>query len=118
MPLSITERICKVLNPHHLKFFATVFGLIWLGAFVRTMIKSLKIALPYTVTLMVIGMGLGGLSNISSFCVQWTPYTRVARTPPDILLNVFLPILIFESSFAMNAHLFFKSLFSVNMRKY
>lgn len=92
-----------------------VFGTIGLGAVLRTVMKLLKLSIPYTVTLMMIGMAFGGLSNVTGFCTDWTPFTKVARTPPDIILNVFLPILIFESSFNMKAHLFFRSILSVHL---
>ncbi|ODM92699.1 Sodium/hydrogen exchanger 7, partial [Orchesella cincta] len=107
------QRICKKFNHHNLKFFATVFGMIGIGALLRTLIKVFKINLPYTVLLMMIGMGFGALSNIRSWCPTWTPYTGVARTEPKIILYVFLPILIFESSFNMKAHLFFRSCISI-----
>ncbi|CAL8091440.1 unnamed protein product [Orchesella dallaii] len=107
------QRICKKFNNHNLKFFATTFGMIGIGALLRTLIKVFKINLPYTVLLMMIGMGLGALSNIRSLCSTWTPYTDVARTEPKIILYVFLPILIFESSFNMKAHLFFRSSISI-----
>lgn len=85
------------------------------GAFLRTIIKLFKFNLPYTVLLMMIGMGLGALTNLTDFCPGWTPYTKVARTPPKVILYVFLPVLIFESSFNMKSHLFFRSFISVKI---
>lgn len=80
-----------------------------------------KSPLPFTVMLLLIGLGLGVLErlgyfqiwNIGSFefdvslmseSIEWA-----AHIDPHMLLFVFLPILIFEAAFAMDVHTFKKT---------
>ncbi|XP_022665781.1 sodium/hydrogen exchanger 10-like isoform X2 [Varroa jacobsoni] len=76
------------------------------GAFVRFSMKRLQINLPYTVVLFVCGAFVGLASHAYPEVFQL--YTKPASIDPKILLHVFLPILIFESAFAMDAHVFIK----------
>ncbi|MGA7979441.1 MAG: cation:proton antiporter [Chromatiaceae bacterium] len=58
-----------------------------------------KLPLPYTVLLVVIGLGLGRLAD------GWAPAQalRGFRLTPDVVLFIFLPTLIFESGLSLNA---------------
>ncbi|RNF05455.1 Na/H antiporter-like protein [Trypanosoma conorhini] len=59
-----------------------------------------KIPLPYTVVLFLYGILVG-------FVAHWiTPDVAAAlgNIPPELLFYIFLPVLIFEGSYAMNVH--------------
>ncbi|CAN8000654.1 unnamed protein product [Ixodes hexagonus] len=74
-----------------------------LGALVRFLLKRLSIPLPYTVVVFVFGATMG---LVSHHYESLQVYTYLARIDPKLLLHMFLPILIFESAFAMDAHTF------------
>lgn len=74
-----------------------------LGALVRFLLKRLSIPLPYTVVVFVFGAIMG---LVSHYYDSLQVYTYLARIDPKLLLHMFLPILIFESAFAMDAHTF------------
>lgn len=75
-----------------------------LGIASRHILRGTRV--PYTVALLIIGIGLGsleygtshGLGRIGTGIRLW------ANINPDLLLSVFLPALLFESSFAMEVH--------------
>ena len=83
-----------------------------IGAATRHFLK--KSPLPFTVTLLLIGIGLGVMASnglfdgaLESFKsgVEWA-----GNIDPHLILFVFLPILIFEAAFALDVHTFKKSL--------
>ncbi|XP_050231835.1 sodium/hydrogen exchanger 8-like [Mercurialis annua] len=61
---------------------------------------------PYTVALLVIGIALGSLEYGTNLQLgKFGDSIRIwARINPDLLLAVFLPVLLFESSFSMEMH--------------
>eukprot|EP00249_Psilotum_nudum_P020794 c27850_g1_i1 orf=499-4035(-) len=75
-----------------------------LGMLCRHMLRGTK--LPYTVALLVLGIFLGvleyktthGLGSLGESIRLWS------RINPSLILFVFLPALLFESSFAMEVH--------------
>nr|CAD20320.1 putative Na/H antiporter [Cymodocea nodosa] len=75
-----------------------------LGIASRHVLRGTRV--PYTVALLLLGVGLGaleygtshGLGKLGSGIRIW------ANINPDLLLGVFLPALLFESSFAMEVH--------------
>ncbi len=90
-----------------------------IGALTRfTFQKSI---IPFTVILLLIGIGLGVLGRlnyldiyeIGSSTLDFTFLDKsidwAANIDPHLLLYVFLPILIFEAAFAMNVHVFKKT---------
>ncbi len=98
--------------------FFLIIALI-IGAGTRHFLK--KSPLPYTVSLLVIGLGLGALTRLGYFgewniiglkldasfisdAVGWA-----GQIDPHLILYVFLPTLIFEAAFAMDVHTFKKS---------
>lgn len=98
--------------------FFLIIALI-IGAGTRHFLK--KSPLPYTVSLLVIGLGLGALSRLGYFgewniiglsldasfiteAVSWA-----GKIDPHLILYVFLPTLIFEAAFAMDVHTFKKT---------
>ena len=90
-----------------------------IGAATRHFLR--KSPLPYTVSLLVIGLILGALSRLGYFgewhiiglklnasfiseAVGWA-----GHIDPHLILYIFLPTLIFEAAFAMDTHTFKKS---------
>ncbi|XP_019460039.1 PREDICTED: sodium/hydrogen exchanger 8 isoform X2 [Lupinus angustifolius] len=81
------------------------FGLsLAIGIACRHLLRGTRI--PYTVALLVVGIGLGSLEygthhrlgKIGTGIRLWS------KIDPDLLLAVFLPALLFESSFSMEIH--------------
>lgn len=98
--------------------FFVIMALI-IGAATRHFLR--KSPLPYTVTLLLIGLGFGAATrlgwlstwNIGSLhlnvdflgkAIEWA-----GHIDPHVILYVFLPTLIFEAAFAMDVHTFRKS---------
>uniref|UniRef100_A0A7N0T9G5 Cation/H+ exchanger transmembrane domain-containing protein n=1 Tax=Kalanchoe fedtschenkoi TaxID=63787 RepID=A0A7N0T9G5_KALFE len=74
------------------------------GAVCRQLFHGTRV--PYTVALLVFGVGLGSLVYTTKY-----EYGRIgdgvrlwADINPDLLLAGFLPVLLFESTFSMDAH--------------
>ncbi|XP_053385039.1 sodium/hydrogen exchanger 10-like isoform X1 [Mercenaria mercenaria] len=87
-----------------------IFGSCAVGALIRRIIQGLNLRLPYTVVLLVLGVLFGLLSSrYPSVHV----YARVVETDPHLILSIFLPVLIFESAFAMEVHTFIKAFVQV-----
>lgn len=85
-----------------------VIGSLLVGALVKSLFQNSK--LPYTVILLLIGMGVavferGALAGEGMFSHM---IQLVGAINPHLILFLFLPILIFESAYAMEAHLFFR----------
>lgn len=81
---------------------------LFIGSAVRNLLKGSSV--PYTVALLVIGLGLGLLQR-SDVLQQQLPAVSaaldlVSSIEPHLILFLFLPTLIFESVFAMEVHLF------------
>lgn len=106
---------------HHLDLSPLLFVIlaILIGAATRHFLKGIR--LPYTVLLLVIGIGLGALSRSEvlrdlelgfmdlDFSMIDNSLTWAANIDPHLVLYIFLPILIFEAAFAMDTHTFRKS---------
>ncbi|KAF5763237.1 putative cation/H+ exchanger, rmlC-like jelly roll, cation/H+ exchanger, CPA1 family [Helianthus annuus] len=75
-----------------------------LGIASRHVLRGTRV--PYTVALLVIGIGLGSLEYGTSHRLgKVGDGIRIwANIDPDLLLAVFLPALLFESSFSMEVH--------------
>ena len=85
-----------------------VVGSLLLGALVKSFFQNSK--LPYTVILLLIGIviaiferGSWAGDGLFSHMIQ-----QVGDIDPHLILFLFLPILIFESAYSMEAHLFFR----------
>lgn len=65
-----------------------------------------KLPVPFTVILVVIGMLLGNLSQLLPFLAPLQGFSL----SPEIMLFIFLPALIFESGFALDARQMVKDL--------
>ena len=98
--------------------FFVIIALI-IGAATRHFLR--KSPLPYTATLLLIGMGFGAATRLGwletwsvgslhinvdflSTAIEWA-----GHIDPHVILYVFLPTLIFEAAFAMDVHTFRKS---------
>ncbi|XP_067045427.1 sperm-specific sodium:proton exchanger-like [Acropora muricata] len=85
-----------------------IFTACTVGAIVRQVMKGWPI--PYTVVLIVVGLAVGALSG-SVTAVQ--RYTSLSSQNPHLILTTFLPVLLFESAFAMDVHIFYKMFWQV-----
>ena len=65
-----------------------------------------KLPIPFTVILVIIGMALGNLSQLLPFMAPLQEFSL----SPEIMLFIFLPALIFESGFALDARQMIKDL--------
>ncbi len=90
--------------------FFVILALI-IGAATRQLLKGFF--LPYTVSLLIIGIILGILTRVGVFegalesigkAIQWA-----GNINPHLILFIFLPTLIFEAAFAMDVHTFKKT---------
>ena len=96
-------------HPYVILFLMVSFAT---GVLVRGIIKRLTwFKLPYTVVLLILG-ALFGLVSARVPTLQL--YTALGRENPHVILHTFLPVLIFESAFAMETHTFLRSSFSVS----
>ncbi len=98
--------------------FFIILGLL-IGTLVRHFLK--RTPLPFTVLLLLIGLGLGILNRLGFLSLWDLGFTEwdvsflsssldwAANIDPHMLLFVFLPILIFEAAFAMDVHVFKKT---------
>nr|GLL41713.1 sodium/hydrogen exchanger 7 isoform X4 [Ipomoea trifida] len=74
-----------------------------LGIACRHVLRGTRV--PYTVALLILGIGLGALDyGKHSQLESWKCIRIWANIDPDLLLAVFLPALLFESSFSMEMH--------------
>ncbi len=83
-----------------------------IGTAVRHLLK--RSAIPYTVALLLIGLCVGLADRHSVFTNQWSLLNHtialVRDIEPHLILFIFLPTLIFESAFALEVHLFRRTL--------
>ncbi len=98
--------------------FFIIFAVI-IGSATRFFLQ--KSILPFTVSLLIIGLGLGALGrfdvlhiyDLNGYTMDLTFADRSIRwashIDPHLLLYIFLPILIFEAVFAIDVHVFKKT---------
>eukprot|EP01147_Barroeca_monosierra_P003348 gene3349-6020_t len=78
-----------------------------LGVFCRSLAKVLNGAIPYTVILFMCGVIWGVIDdNISSSSKLDLASDTISGIDPHLFLQIFLPLLIFESAFSMKWHIF------------
>ena len=75
------------------------------GAASRQIISKTRI--PYTVFLLCIGFVVG---IVARFNDSISSFTEIADLDPHLLLFVFLPLLLFESAFNIEIHVFVKEI--------
>ncbi|MFT4601917.1 MAG: NhaP-type Na+/H+ or K+/H+ antiporter [Arenicella sp.] len=104
-------------GPNVSPLFFVIMALV-IGAVARHFLS--KIGLPYTVILLIIGLGIGLvgrneylLYDLSEYGLNFQVVDNAidwaAHLDAHLILYVFLPILIFEAAFAMDVHTFKKS---------
>ena len=90
--------------PYNILFISASFGV---GAFCRywaPRLPGLRV-FPYTVLMFLIGTGFGFMTNLG---YPLSNYQNFAEMNPHEIFFIFLPILIFESAFATDYHVFKK----------
>ncbi|CAF4233985.1 unnamed protein product [Rotaria socialis] len=87
----------EFIYPFIVLFFATIL---------RKLLRHYRISLPYTVILMLVGAVFGGFYQYDVI----KRFTFIADLSPVQILSIFLPILIFESAFSCDPHIFIKCL--------
>lgn len=85
-----------------------IFFCLFIGAGLHYMFKGTP--LPYTVVLLIFGCIMGIIGTYNKFIDR---FESIADIDPHLLLHVFLPVLIFESAFNLDYHVFMKSLPSI-----
>ncbi|KAJ9467488.1 Sodium/hydrogen exchanger 8 [Diplonema papillatum] len=95
----LTESPGEHTTPHTI---IVIFGSFGIGAAVRFFFKGSPV--PYTVVLFAIGMLFGGIGKLGGV----DEYVALADMNPHLIFHVFLPVLVFESAFAMPVHVFKK----------
>ena len=73
-------------------------------ALIRSLVKETNF--PFTVFIFILGCALGVLSVLVE---EVSKYTLLAGIDPHLMLHIFLPVLIFESAYALDTHTFVKS---------
>lgn len=93
---------------------------LFIGTATRYLLR--KTALPYTITLLVLGFALGLAYRLGFFSSFWgltqnsglgyfgESINWAGHIDPHLILYIFLPTLIFEAAFALHIHTFKKSL--------
>ncbi|OXA50331.1 Sodium/hydrogen exchanger 7 [Folsomia candida] len=106
------KRDCKRIHEKDfrdddLRMLFSLFVIILWGALTRTLLRVLKLNIPYTVVLMFSGIVVGVIARY--YCPTWYTFTAIARIKPEIILFAFLPVLIFETAFGISSHVFIKA---------
>jgi len=82
-----------------------------IGAATRHFLR--KSPIPYTVMLLLLGLGIGAAVRLGAFEGWGESFSTAVRwaghIDPHLILYVFLPTLIFEAAFAMDVHTFKKT---------
>jgi NhaP-type Na+/H+ or K+/H+ antiporter len=91
---------------HHVLF--TLFCALLLGAALRHKLAQVKI--PYTVVLLLLGIAIGAIGRSYD---GLEGYLSIVDIDPHLMLFTFLPVLLFESSFSLDIHIFKRSLGSI-----
>lgn len=96
--------------PHHHPPYVVmfIFTACLLGAITRQVMKNWSV--PYTVVLIILGIAIGSISRQFE---EVRRYTALATTNPHLVLTIFLPVILFESAFVMDIHVFWKVIWQV-----
>ena len=89
---------------HTFNLVLLVTILLFISSVVAATAKRLNF--PYTIFLVIIGLAMGVLGTQLSFM----EHLLMFRLTPDVVVFVFLPVLLFESAFNLNARALFKNL--------
>ncbi|MCK5650032.1 MAG: cation:proton antiporter, partial [Gemmatimonadetes bacterium] len=83
---------------HLIEVVAGIVGLLLIAVATQAVTKRIKI--PFTVALVVVGIGVAQLAH---FGPEFLGPLETLRMPPEAIFFIFLPTLVFESSFNMEA---------------
>ena len=83
-----------------------LFGTFAVGALARYLFQDT--ILPFTVIMFLSGVGFGLCGRLAGEDSSWRNYMLLADMNPHLILYTFLPVLIFESAFAMEIPIFKK----------
>ncbi|MFR9653042.1 MAG: sodium:proton antiporter [Rikenellaceae bacterium] len=93
-----------------------ILGSIMVGAILKLFLKRINV--PYTVGLFALGIILGTLNHQGIFTAGGVMDATLATAKsinPDLILNLFLPILIFSAAYGLDTHVFKKTLFNATL---
>ena len=119
--------------PHGTEFAIIIVFALTLAIGAATRLFSAKTKFPYTIAMLVLGLGVGYLLSSAWLDLEtvqrhfeaayagktgWHPHIRdylvyalgsVQSVGPDLIIFIFLPALIFESAYAIDLHTFKKT---------
>ena len=75
-----------------------------IGNLIRHICVEFRVALPYTVILLLVGMFMGWLESVAYLGVLGEAIAAVKHMSPHLLLGAFIPPLVFESAFGADWH--------------
>ncbi|XP_075985479.1 sperm-specific sodium:proton exchanger-like isoform X1 [Anticarsia gemmatalis] len=87
-----------------------IFMTLLLGVLVRAVMLWIGMSIPYRVMMFVFG-GIAGVC--ANKFPAFKPYVSICYMEVDLLLIVFLPILIFKTSYSVDAHSFWRSMLQI-----
>ncbi|XP_078490642.1 sperm-specific sodium:proton exchanger-like [Ciona intestinalis] len=107
-------------HPYHILF---IFGSCGFGAVLRILLRKWAtfvgdwkwgslMKLPYTVFLLIIGMVVAAIGV--QYPEEIQPYL-IREMDPELFLHVFLPVVIFESAYVIDHHVFWRSIGHVSL---
>ncbi|KAK6191718.1 hypothetical protein SNE40_003329 [Patella caerulea] len=102
---NITELIYEGEDESSSDIVFFIFCCFGLGALMRQVIKFIPFRLAYTVMLLLLGVIFGAIANVVPALDTYT----LEETNPHLIMHIFLPVLIFESAFALDFHTFMKT---------
>lgn len=120
---SDAEAITSVANEHetHISMAPLLFIIVSLFIGTATRYGLRKSAMPYTISLLIIGLILGIAYRVGFFSTMWglnevgglaffgESINWAGHIDPHLIFYIFLPTLIFEAAFALHVHTFKKS---------
>ncbi|MFP3983805.1 MAG: cation:proton antiporter [Desulfurivibrionaceae bacterium] len=85
-----------------------VVSALFIGSLFKALMRSSR--LPYTVVLLVAGIAMGGMGRVEWFGTGLVDgmLQQVGNIDPHLILFLFLPTLIFEATYSLESHLFFR----------
>lgn len=108
---SLITKECQLEAQHQTGIIILIFlaGALFVGGLTRHLLKRTNI--PYTIALLMIGLIVGMMSHTPIIAPDTNHLLLqiihvVGQVDPQLVLFVFLPILIFESAFSLDVHLF------------
>ncbi|KAK6191717.1 hypothetical protein SNE40_003328 [Patella caerulea] len=93
-------------DDHSASVIFFIFASFGFGALMRQVMKFIPVRLAYTVVLLLLGVIFGSISNAVPALER---YTTLVDANPHLILHTFLPVLLFESAFALDFHTFRKT---------